>query len=96
VASRCKLTPAAAALFLGEGQLRDDGRVLLGGHAAYILVESVEKPTDNRSTSLLCWRVADVDSPGTFGPGVAPGAFPHTPPCAWGRGYFDGSTRSPC
>jgi hypothetical protein len=32
---------------------QDDGRVLRRGHAAYILVESVEKPTDNRSASLL-------------------------------------------
>jgi hypothetical protein len=27
--------------------------VLRGGHAAYILVESVEKPTDKSSASLL-------------------------------------------
>ncbi len=23
---------------------------------------------------------------------VGPGALPHTPPCAWARGYFDGLT----
>jgi hypothetical protein len=28
--------------------------VLRGGHAAYILIENVEKPTDNSSASLLC------------------------------------------
>jgi hypothetical protein len=29
-------------------------RVLHHGHAAYIVVESVEKPTDRRARSLLC------------------------------------------
>jgi hypothetical protein len=45
---------------------RDKGRVLHRGHAAYILVEPVEKPTDNRSASLFCCRVADADSPETI------------------------------
>jgi hypothetical protein len=60
VASRCKLTPAVAALFLGRraalsavGQPLTKAVVLRGGHAAYILIESVEKPTDNSSASLL-------------------------------------------
>jgi hypothetical protein len=33
---------------------RPRGWVLHHGHAVYILVESVEKPTDNGSASLLC------------------------------------------
>jgi hypothetical protein len=40
--------------------------VLRSGHAARILVERVEKPTDNGSASLLCCRVADADSPETI------------------------------
>jgi hypothetical protein len=74
VTSRCKLTPAVAALFLPRRdsgfdscQPPDDGQVLRRGHAAYIVVESVEKATDNRSASLLCCRVADADSPETIG-----------------------------
>ena len=25
-------------------------------------------------------------------PALAPAHFPHAPPCAWARGYFDGLT----
>jgi hypothetical protein len=60
------------------------GGVLQGGHAACILVEPVEKPTDNGLASLLCCRVADADSSETISPALAPAHFPHTPPCAWG------------
>jgi hypothetical protein len=46
-------------------------RVLHGGHAAYILIETVEKPTDNRLASLLhCGRV-DADSSETISPSLA-------------------------
>jgi hypothetical protein len=38
---------------------RDDGGVLQRGHAGYILVRRVEKPTDNGASRLLCCRVAD-------------------------------------
>ncbi len=62
--------------------------MLRSGHAARILVERVEKPTDNGSASLLCGRAADADSPETISPRW-PGALPQTPPCAWARGYFD-------
>ena len=43
------------------------------------------------STVVLSSHVADADSPGDQ-PSVGPGALPHTPPCAWARGYFDGLT----
>jgi hypothetical protein len=58
--------------------------VLRGGHATYILVESVEKPTDNRLVSLLRCGAMDADSFRNDQPVVAPGAFPHTPPYAPG------------
>ena len=77
-----------AALFLGE-ERRSCGRrpacpVLHHGHAAYILVESVEKPTDNGPASLLCRRTADADSPETS-PALPPAHFPiplHAPGAA--------------
>src|SRR5260370_37140073 len=47
--------------------------VLQGGHAVYILVERVEKPTYKRAAPPLCCRVADADSLET------PGAHPATP-----------------
>jgi hypothetical protein len=53
--------------------------VLQGGHAADILVRLVEKPTDNRSASLLCCRVADAESPKMLSPALAPAHFPATP-----------------
>jgi hypothetical protein len=40
----------------------DPAKVLQGGHAACIVAERVEKPTDNRPVQLLCCRVADADS----------------------------------
>ena len=55
------------------------GRVLHRGHAAYILVESVEKPTDNRLVSLLRCGAMDADSFGNDQPVVGPAHFP-TPP----------------
>jgi hypothetical protein len=71
--------------------------VLHRGHAAYILVESVEKPTDNRLVSLLRCGAMDADSFGNDQPVVGPAHFPTLPPPrAWACGYFDGSTRSPC
>ena len=91
MASRCKLTPALAALFLSRraahlavGQHLTTAVVLRRGHAAYILVESVEKPTDNGSASLLCTRTADADSPETS-PALPPAHFPtplHAPGAA--------------
>ena len=68
--------------------------VLHGGHAAGILVERVENPTDKRPASSLCYGVADPASPEANRPVVGPGAFPHTPPRAGARGYFDGTHRS--
>src|SRR6266849_9630287 len=68
--------------------------VLQGGHAACILVERVEKPTDNRPARLFLLPRGRCRFSRSDRPGVGPGAFPHTPPCAWARGYFDGSTRS--
>jgi hypothetical protein len=82
-----KLTPPHRRVSGPEGRYPADGRrrpVLRRGHAAYILVEAVEKPTDNGSASLLCCRVADVGSPETISPALPPGAFPHNPPRAWG------------
>src|SRR5258708_38435590 len=58
---------------------RRNGLVLQGGYATCILVESVEKPTDNRSASLLCCRVADADSPETISLALAPAHFPTHP-----------------
>src|SRR5260370_30949470 len=52
-------------------------RVLRGGHAACILVEGVEKPTDNGSASLLCCRAADADSPKTISPRWRRRTSPH-------------------
>jgi hypothetical protein len=53
--------------FWAEGQIAStdhqqcgDRQVLHRGHAAYILVESVEKPTDSGSASLLCWRAVEL------------------------------------
>ena len=40
-------------------------------------------------TVVLLSAVADADSPETISPALAPAHFPHTPPCAWARGYFD-------
>ena len=68
--------------------------MLQGGHAACILVERVEKPTDNGPARLLCYRVADADSPETIGPALAPAHFPTPLHAPGARGYFDGSTRS--
>src|SRR5262249_30009975 len=53
--------------------------VLQGGHAVSILVERVENPTDNRSASLLCCRVADADSSETISPRWPRRTSPHTP-----------------
>jgi hypothetical protein len=54
-----------------------DGQVLPARHAACILVERVEKPTDNRPARLLCYRAAD-DSAEAISPALGPGAFPYT------------------
>ncbi len=67
-----------------------------GGHAASILVERVEKPTDNRPAPSLCYRVADADSPEAIGPALAPGAFPNTPPRAWGPRLLRRNSPVPC
>jgi hypothetical protein len=76
----------------GEGA---EGEVLPGGHAACIVIERVENPTDNRPARLLCCRVADADSlKEAIGPALAPGAFPNTLHAPGARGSFDGSTRS--
>ena len=40
-------------------------------------------------TVVLLSEVADADSPETISLALAPAHFPHTPPCAWARGYFD-------
>jgi len=40
---------------------------MLQGHAVYILVERVEKPTYKRAAPSLCCRVADADSLETIG-----------------------------
>jgi hypothetical protein len=88
--------PGAKSRLNREGvQGAADGLVLQAGHAAGILAESVEKPTDNGSASLFCCHVADADSPETISP-LAPAHFPLPTPCAWARGYFDGNTRSRC
>jgi hypothetical protein len=65
------------------------GGVLQGGHAACILVEPVEKPTDNGSASLLCCRVADADSSETISPALAPAHFPTPLRAPGARGCFD-------
>jgi hypothetical protein len=80
-------TRVAAAVFLDREatyrQMTRTGRVLHHGHATNILVKRVEKPTDNRSASLLCWRLADANSLGTISPSLARRTSPHPPPCAW-------------
>src|SRR5262249_42585730 len=55
-------------------------RVLQGGHASWIVVERVEKPTDNRPARSFChptWLMLILQCDR---PVVGPGAFPHTPP----------------
>ncbi len=52
--------------------------MLLGGHAACILLERVEKPTDNKPRGRFV-TVADADSPGAIGPSLAR-RVPHSPP----------------
>ena len=51
--------------------------MLQSGHAARILVERVEKPTDNGLASLLCGRAADADSPETISPRWPRRTSPH-------------------
>ena len=75
---------------MGDPDLEIDGRVLPGRHAACILVERVEKPTDNRPARLLSYRAAD-DSPEAISPRW-PRRISQHPPRAWARGYFDGLT----
>jgi len=53
--------------------------VLQGGHAACILVERVEKATDNRPARSLCYRKWLMLIPKSFRPVVGPGALRHTP-----------------
>jgi hypothetical protein len=53
--------------------------VLHRGHSGCILVESVEKPTDNRSASLLCCRLADFPK---TSPALPPAHFPIPPPAS--------------
>ena len=68
--------------------------MLQGGHASWIVVERVEKPTDNRLARSFChptWLMLILQCDR---PVVGPGAFPHTPPRAWARGYFDELIRS--
>ncbi len=68
--------------------------------AADTLPTSLSKASRSRQTTdqhrCFCSRAADADSSETIGPALPPAHFPTPPPCAWGRGYFDGSTRSPC
>src|SRR6266851_7604127 len=78
---------------MGDPDLEIDGRVLPGRHAACILVERVEKPTDNRPARLLCYRAAD-DSRRSDQPRVGPRRISQYPPRAWARGYFDETHRS--
>ena len=67
-------------------------RVLHGGHAACLVVEGVEKPTDNgRRRRFITARLTLLS--GSNRPVVGPGACP-LPSTRWGRGYFDGSPRS--
>lgn len=55
--------------------------VLQGGHGPDIVVERVDKVTDNGTALLLCCAVADADSPGDW-PVVGPGASPR-PSAPW-------------
>src|SRR5216684_5421917 len=78
---------------MGDPDLEIGGEVLPGRHAACILVERVEKPTDNRPARLLCYRAAD-DSRRSDQPRVGPRRISQYPPRAWARGYFDETHRS--
>src|SRR6266446_1722355 len=73
-----------------HGRAIERRRVLQAGHAARILVEGVEKATDNRPARSLCYpKVADAMIPRCDRPVVGPSAFPHGPPRAGANDYFD-------
>jgi hypothetical protein len=70
--------------------------VLQDGHAPFIIVKRVEKPTDNRPVQSFCYPKWLIVIPEAISPALAPGAFP-TPSTRLGpRGYFDGTHRSRC
>jgi len=53
--------------------------VLHGGHAAWIIIKSVDKPTDNRPARPFCYPQWLICFSRSNQPIVGPGAFPHTP-----------------
>jgi len=69
--------------------------VLRGRHAASILVEHVEKPTDKRASPSLCCRVADADSLRSDRPSLAPAHFPQPSP-RWGPRLLRRNSPVPC
>ncbi len=91
-----QLEPIGATPGRNHGRAIECRRVLQGEHAACILVERVEKPTDNRPARLLCYRAADADSPETIGPLLAPAHFPTPPPRAWGPRLLRRKYPVPC
>jgi hypothetical protein len=52
------------------------------------------READRQATGsvVLLSEVVDRDSSERISQTLAPAHFPHTPPCAWARGYFDGLT----
>jgi hypothetical protein len=81
--SQRRRPPGAGRTLSGRSPARDDGRVLRRGHGVYILIESVEKPTDNSVASLFCCRVADADSSKRSARRCPRRISPH-PSSAWG------------
>src|SRR5258705_12850141 len=65
---------------LKSGREYDIPGLLRGGHTACILVERVEKPTDNRPARPLCYPKWLTLIPRCDRPGVGPGALRRTPP----------------
>jgi hypothetical protein len=51
-----------------------------------------EADRQSTATVVLLSEVADPDSSERVSQTLAPAHFPHAPPCAWARGYFDGLT----
>src|SRR5215470_8855640 len=71
--------------------LQSHSRVLHGGHAVYILVERVAKPTDNRSAGSLCNGVTDAPSRVSDRSYRRPRRISLYPSPRRGRGYLDES-----